>query len=137
MGKSEGEGNAVFLTDEPEAIRKKVMRAVTDSGPTQINQEKSEVIQNLFLLMKLVSAAETVKHFDELYNNCTIRYGDMKKQLAEDIIAFTTPIRERATAIRNDSTRLHSILSKGAEKAQASAAKTVKEVREIIGIRKF
>src|SRR6185503_11503756 len=82
MGKSEGEGNAVFLIDKPEVIRKKVMRAVTDSGPTQMNQPKPEAIQNLFKLMSLVSSSDTVTHFEDAYKNCTIRYGDMKKQLA-------------------------------------------------------
>ena len=137
MGKSEGEGNAIFLTDKPEVIRKKVMRAVTDSGPTKPNQQKPEPIQNLFMLMNLVSAPETVQHFDEAYNNCTIRYGDMKKQLAEDMITFTHPIREKVITYYHDTEFLHKVLSMGEEKARASAAKTVKEVREIIGIRKF
>src|ERR1051325_2557938 len=79
MGKSEGEGNAIFLADEPEVIRKKVMRAVTDSGPTQPNQPKPEAIQNLFTLMNVVSKPDTIKFFEEAYNNCTVRYGDMKK----------------------------------------------------------
>ena len=63
MGKSEGEGNAIFLVDSPEIIRKKVMRAVTDSGPEKENQEKPEIIQNLFTLMRVVSSDETVKSF--------------------------------------------------------------------------
>lgn len=137
MGKSEGEGNAIFLVDEPAAIRKKVMKAVTDSGPTQPNQEKPEMIQNLFTLMALVSAPTTLQHFEDAYNNCSIRYGDLKKQLAEDMIAFTTPIRERVQEIYHDSALLSRVLSQGAEKARASAGKTIKEVREIIGFRKF
>ena len=137
MGKSEGEGNAVFLIDEPEVIRKKVMRAVTDSGPTQMNQPKPEMIRNLFTLMSLVSSPETIKHFDDSYNNITIRYGGLKKQLAEDIIQFTTPIRERVKQFYSDTDYLHKVLSEGEEKARASAGKTLREVREIIGIRKF
>ncbi|HUM47981.1 MAG TPA: tryptophan--tRNA ligase, partial [Chitinophagales bacterium] len=137
MGKSEGEGNAVFLVDEPEVIRKKMMKAVTDSGPTQPNQEKPEVIQNLFTLLQLVAAQDTVQHFEDAWNNCTIRYGDLKKQLAEDMIRFTAPIRERVKEFYNDTDRLHRILSLGAEKARASGGKTVNEVREIIGFRKF
>lgn len=137
MGKSEGEGNAVFLIDEPEVIRKKVMRAVTDSGPTQMNQPKPEMIQNLFTLMSLVSTPETIKHFEDSYNNTTIRYGDLKKQLAEDMIQFTTPIRERVKQFYNDTDYLHKVLLQGEEKARASAGKTIREVREIIGIRKF
>jgi Tryptophanyl-tRNA synthetase len=50
MGKSEGEGNAIFLNDDPKTLRKKVMRAVTDSGPTENNQKKPEAIQNLFTI---------------------------------------------------------------------------------------
>src|SRR6185436_4833532 len=102
MGKSEGEGNAIFLYDSPEVIRKKVMRAVTDSGPEKENQEKPEIIQNLFSLMKAVSSEETIKHFDDLYNSMKIRYGDLKKQLAEDMVSFTAPFREKITAISKD-----------------------------------
>ena len=135
MGKSEGEANAVYLADDVETIRKKVMRAVTDSGPSQANQEKPEVIQNLFDLMKVVSSPDTYTHFDELYNNCQIRYGDFKKQLAEDMILATAPIRERIQEIESDTAYLKKVAQLGTEKARASAAKTIKEVREIIGFR--
>jgi len=59
MGKSEGENNAVYLSDSPEIIRKKVLKAVTDGGPTAEFQEKPEAIQNLFDLMKIVSSDDT------------------------------------------------------------------------------
>ena len=134
MGKSEGEGNAVYLFEKPEVIRKKVMRAVSDAGPTTPNSSKPETIQNLFTLMNVVSAKDTVQFFDDAYNNCTIRYGDMKKQLAEDMIIFLNPIREKIEAIENDDDYLTKIMKMGKEKAHASSSKTVKEVREIIGI---
>lgn len=137
MGKSEGEGNAVFLSDPPEVIRKKVMRAVTDSGPTAENQPKPTEIQNLFDLMKVVSSADTLTHFDELYNKCQIRYGDFKKQLAEDMIIATAPIRERIEDIAKNETYLRQVSRFGAAKARESAQKTIKEVREIIGFKKF
>jgi tryptophanyl-tRNA synthetase len=137
MGKSEGEGNAVYLSDSPEIIRKKVMRAVTDSGPTAENQPKPVEIQNLFDLMKVVSTPDTYVHFDELYNKCQIRYGDLKKQLAEDMIIATTPIRERIDAIANDAVYLRQVAKHGAIKARESAQKTIKDVREIIGFRPF
>lgn len=137
MGKSEGEGNAIYLADEPAAIRKKVMRAVTDSGPTVPNQEKPEAIQNLFQLMNMVSAQDTVAHFNELYNNCQIRYGDMKKQLAEDMINFTAPFRERIKELLSDEAYISKVARMGKEKAQANAAKTIQEVREIIGFKSF
>ncbi|MEY3678802.1 MAG: tryptophan--tRNA ligase [Bacteroidota bacterium] len=135
MGKSEGEANAVYLADDVETIRKKVMRAVSDSGPSQANQEKPEAIQNLFDLMKVVSSADTYTHFDDLYNTCQIRYGDFKKQLAEDMISATAPIRERIQEIEADADFLKKVAKMGTEKARASASKTIKEVREIIGFR--
>ncbi|TVQ82426.1 MAG: tryptophan--tRNA ligase [Bacteroidetes bacterium] len=137
MGKSEGEANAIYLADEPSVIRKKVMRAVTDSGPVEMNQVKPQPIENLFNIMKVVSSEDTVKHFDELYNKCEIRYGDMKKQLAEDIIGFTSPLRERIVEIGADNAYLSRVAKMGAEKARESASKTVKEVREIIGFKPF
>jgi len=137
MGKSEGEGNAIFLADAPEVIRKKVMRAVTDSGPTQPNQQKPEVIENIFSIMKLVSSADTVKHFDDAYNNCSIRYGDMKKQLAEDVIAFTAPLREKINALASDEKYIHRVATEGAAKARESAAKTMSEARKAIGFTSF
>lgn len=137
MGKSEGEGNAIFLCDEPEVIRKKVMRAVTDAGPTGPNQPKPEPIANIFNLMKAVSAPETCDHFDELYNTCKIRYGDMKKQLAEDMIQFTAPMREKIKELSSNPAYISSVARIGREKAHYSAAKTIREVREIIGFKEF
>jgi tryptophanyl-tRNA synthetase len=133
MGKSEGEGNAIFLADAPEVIRKKVMRAVTDSGPTEPNQPKPDSIKNLFSLMDLVSAPETVSHFQDAYNKCTIRYGDMKKQLAEDVIAFTAPFYDKIQSYVSDSAYLKKVMDVGKEKARASASATIKEARSVIG----
>lgn len=137
MGKSEGEANAVYLVDEPKMIEKKVMRAVTDAGPTQKNQPKPEPIENLFTLMKAVSSPETLADFEERYNSCTIRYGDFKKKLAEDMITFTTPFRERTREFMTNEEKLSKIVRQGAERARASAQKTIKEVRETIGIKTF
>ena len=137
MGKSEGEGNAIFLAEDPKSIKKKVMRAVTDTGPTEPNSPKAEPVQNLFDLMKVVSTPETVAYFDEKYNDCSIRYGDLKKQLAGDIIEFTAPLRERILELAADEQYLSKVAKMGAEKAHESGAKTMKEVREIIGFRSF
>lgn len=135
MGKSEG--NAINLYEDPKEIRKKVMRAVTDSGPTEPNQAKSEPVENLFTLMKIVSTSDTIAHFDELYSKCEIRYGDLKKQLAEDIISYTAPIRERIIDILKDDLYLAKVAGMGAEKARESASKTLNEVKGVIGFRRF
>lgn len=135
MGKSEG--NAIYLSDSPDEIRKKVMKALTDSGPTQQNQTKPDYIKNLFMLMRAVSTPDTYDYFDEKYNSCQIRYGDMKKQLAQDIATITNPIRERIEAILNNADYLKKVANLGAEKARASASKTLSEVRQIMGFKPF
>ncbi|HML83729.1 MAG TPA: tryptophan--tRNA ligase [Bacteroidales bacterium] len=137
MGKSEGEGNAIFLSDSTEIIKKKMMKAVTDSGPTVENQEKPEAIQNLFTLMQVVSDPETYTFFDEQYNGCKIRYGDLKKQLAVDMDRFVAPLRDRIEALENDNDYLNKVMKRGAEKARESAIKTVSEARHIIGFRSY
>jgi len=137
MSKSSGDGSCIYLADSPEIIRKKVSRAVTDGGPTEDNQPKPEAIQNLFDLMKIVSPADTMKHFDDLYNTRAIRYGDFKKQLAEDMIVFNTPIREKIEEISKDTSYLRQVAKHGALKARESAQKTIKEARELIGFKSF
>jgi tryptophanyl-tRNA synthetase len=84
--------------------------------------------------MNVVSAKETVQFFDDAYNNCTVRYGDMKKQLAEDIEKFVAPLREKIEALTADEKYLNKIMDMGKEKAHASSSTTVKEVRDIMGI---
>ena len=135
MGKSEG--NGIFLIDDEKTNKKKVMRAVTDSGPTEMNQKISEPVQNLFTIMDIVSAKDTVQFFKEKYASCEIRYGDLKKQLAEDLNKFISPIREKINDIYSDEKYLHEVAKLGQEKAQLSSKKTVQEVREIIGFKTF
>ena len=137
MSKSKGEQTVIYLADEPDAIRKKVMRAVTDTGPAQPNSPKPLAIQNLFDLMKLISSSETIESFDVKYNDCSIRYGDLKKQLAEDTIKYLEPIREKIGELSANDKLLSQILGDGASKARVSAEKTIKEVREIIGVKSF
>lgn len=135
MGKSEN--NGIFLIDSDEVIRKKVMRAVTDSGPTEPGLPVSEPVANIFTIMDAVSDPGTVKFFRNSYADCTIRYGDLKKQLAEDIIKVIAPIRERIEAIKSDDAYLHRVTVEGAAKARESANATVSEVRRIMGIKPF
>ncbi|MEG2121670.1 MAG: tryptophan--tRNA ligase [Rikenellaceae bacterium] len=135
MGKSEG--NGIFLVDDDKAIRSKVMKAVTDSGPTKPFEPMAEPIANIFQLMEVVSTPDTLEFFKEKYNNCEIRYGDVKKQLAEDIIGVVSPIRQRILDIRQDADYLNKVAKEGSEAARESARKTVSEVREIMGFSRF
>ena len=136
MGKSEG--NCIYLIDEPKVIEKKVKGALTDNGPEGENTPKPDYIDNLFTILKVVSTPEVVAYYDNLWNTGAQRwYGELKKQLAEDIIKVTTPIRERINDVKNDSAYLAKVTKMGAEKARESAGKTLREVREIMGFRTF
>ena len=136
MGKSEG--NCIYLIDGPKTIEKKVKSALTDNGPEAPDMPKPDYIENLFTILKVVSTPEVVAHYDNLWiTGETKWYGSMKKQLAEDIIKVTTPIRERINTIKNDTIYLRKVQKEGAEKARESACKTLREVREIMGFKSF
>ena len=137
MSKSEGENTVINLVDTPDAIRKKMSKAVTDVSPTEQNSTPTLAVQNLFDLMKAVSSTDTLAHFKNTYADCSIRYGDMKKQLAEDLITYLTPVREKIEAILNDEVYLGKVAKLGAEKATESAGKTLGEARSLIGFKKF
>lgn len=134
MSKSENQLATLYLADTDELIRKKVMKAKTDSGPTSPNSPKPDYIENIFQLMRLVSSKDTIAAYENAYNGCTIRYGDMKNQLAEDMVKFIAPIREKSESIRSNPQYLNEIMEKGAEKARKSAADTMQLVRDAMGL---
>lgn len=134
MSKSENQYATLYLADDDDLIRKKVMKAKTDSGPTEPHSAKPDYIENIFLLMRLVSSPDTVEHFEKAYDDCSIRYGDMKKQLAEDMVRFIAPIREKAESIRTNEAYLKELMEMGAEKARISARITIERVREAMGL---
>lgn len=137
MSKSENQMATLYLADEDDAIRKKIMKAKTDGGPTEPNSVKPDYIENIFQLMKLVSAEDVLKKFEDDFNSCTIRYGDMKKQLGEDMANFIAPIRQKALDIMNDEKYLQQVMELGAEKARKSAAATLQVVREAMGLKYY
>lgn len=139
MSKSENQLATLYLADDDESIRKKIMKAKTDQGPAEPNSVKPDYIENLFTLMGLVSSPDTLQKFQDDFNasstgNCIIRYGDMKKQLAEDMARFIGPIREKAADIQHNKSLLGKIITQGADKARASASQTLKLVREAVGM---
>ncbi|MBM3432278.1 MAG: tryptophan--tRNA ligase [Bacteroidetes bacterium] len=137
MSKSENQNATLYLADDDDSIRKKLMKAKTDAGPTESSQPKPDYIENLFVLMRLVSAPDVIAHFEAAYDSCTIRYGDMKKQLGEDMVGFIAPIRARAADIQADEQYLKKVMQLGAEKARASAAQTLTAVRTAMGLNYF
>jgi tryptophanyl-tRNA synthetase len=139
MSKSENQLATLYLADDDESIRKKIMKAKTDQGPAEPNSVKPDYIENLFTLMNLVSSLDTIRKFEDDFNassagNCVIRYGDMKKQLAGDMANFIRPIREKAAEIQHNKDLLQRIIRQGADKARASASETLGLVRQAVGM---
>ena len=134
MSESENKNATIYLADSDDEIRAKIKKAKTDAAPTEPNSPKPEAIENLFLLMSLVSPPEVIKKFEDDYNNCTIRFGDFKAQLAEDMVNFVRPIREKSEAIRNDHPYLEKVMKEGAEKARKSAQETMKLVKSAMAL---
>lgn len=137
MSKSAGEADCIYLDEPTEVLKKKVMRAVTDSGPQTPGQEKSQAVSNLFELMALVCNPETIQYFETQHAEGKIRYGDMKNQLFTDLEIFIAPIRENILSTVSNKDIVARAAKFGAEKAHASAEKTMQEVREVIGFKKF
>jgi tryptophanyl-tRNA synthetase len=139
MSKSENQLSTLYLADDDDTIRKKIMKAKTDQGPAEPNAQKPDYIENLFTLMKLVSTPDTVEKFNHDFNassagNTVIRYGDLKKQLAEDMIAFIRPIREKAADIQADPHRMKKLINMGAEKARSRASNTLQIIRQAMNL---
>lgn len=133
MGKSDG--NCIYLCDDDKTITNKVKKALTVSTPTEPNSPKPECIENLFTFLRICSTNEVYDFFDEEWNKCSIRFGDLKKQLAADICKIVAPIREKILEYQGDDALLERIAERGAEKARISARKTIEEVRDIIGFK--
>ena len=134
MSKSENQFATLYLADDDELIRKKIMKAKTDSGPREPGSEMPDYIQNLFQLMSFVSEKTTLEKFRDDFNKCIILYGDLKKQLAEDMVKFIAPIREKANEIYRDEQFLKNIIRQGAERSRESAQKTIAAARQLIGL---
>jgi tryptophanyl-tRNA synthetase len=137
MSKSENQMATLFLADEDETIRTKIRKAKTDGGNPLQGEPMSESVANLFLLLSLVSPADTIQQFESDYRAGTIRYGDMKKELAEGMVKFISPIREKAEAIRNNPVYLREVMEKGAAKARVSARVTLQLAKDAIGLTYF
>jgi tryptophanyl-tRNA synthetase len=137
MSKSENQMATLFLADDDDLIRKKIMKAKTDGGPTTMNAVKPDYIENIFALLHLVSQPATVNKYEADFNNCVIRYGDLKKQLGEDMVQFIAPIREKARGIMENEKYLREVMEQGAAKARKSAEATLEIVRKAMGLQYF
>ncbi|SFW70138.1 tryptophan--tRNA ligase [Chitinophaga sancti] len=133
MSKSENQMATLYLSDSDELIMKKLKSAKSATG-TEEGGGMPEAVANLFSLMEQVSTPDVITHFRKTFEDGSIRYGDMKKQLGEDMCKFIAPIREKAHSLQEDPAYLNKIMKHGAEKARESAAQTLQQARKLIGI---
>lgn len=130
MSKSENAMTTIYLADDDALIKKKIMKSLTDSGPASPNSVKPPYIENLFTLLQLSAPKDVFDYFNTQYNTCSIRYGDLKKELAESMSAYIRPIRHQAAELLKDEAYLNRIIKQGAQKAQVSANATIQAVRK-------
>ncbi|WP_343688551.1 tryptophan--tRNA ligase [Chitinophaga sp.] len=133
MSKSENQMATLYLSDSDELIMKKLKGAKSATGKEE-DGSMPEAVKNLFSLMEQVSTQDVITHFKKTFEDGSIRYGDMKKQLGEDMVKFIAPIREKAKSLQEDPAYLNKIMKHGAEKARESAAQTLQQARKLIGI---
>jgi tryptophanyl-tRNA synthetase len=126
-------GSYIGLADPPEKIREQMMRAVTDAGP-QPGAPMSPGTTNLFTLMREFSPLETYRQFLQHYEDGTIRYSEMKKALAEDLVNALAPIRSPAEELSAKPDYIYDVLRDGARKARTVAKRTMVEVKLKMGL---
>lgn len=132
MSKSLGPNNLIALSDEPDVIRKKIMSAVTDTGPA--TDAMSAGVKNLFELLKLFSSTVAHQKLTAAYNNKTLKYSELKTELAEAIIKNLQPIQERKKKLAKNKKQVIKILADGAKKAGKIAGKNILEIKKKMGL---
>jgi tryptophanyl-tRNA synthetase len=125
------EQGTVYILDPPDVVAKKIRSAVTDSGSEVRRAPDKAGITNLIEILSVVRgvAPEDVERgFDES------GYGDFKSAVADEVVAYLAPVRERYEALRSDEVALELTLAQGAEKARAIASRTLADVRDAMGV---
>jgi len=131
MSKSYNNSIEIF---EPESIvKKKVMQIVTDSTP--VKEPKDPEKCNVFALLKLVASAEEVTEWENKYRSGGLGYGSVKKRLAELLLEYFRPYRQKRTELENDIDYVKKVLSDGADRARVVARQTLTEARKAVGLR--
>jgi tryptophanyl-tRNA synthetase len=121
----------VYVLEEPEAIRRKFKRAVADSGREIVRREDKPGISNLIEIMAIARGASPEAIEREFEGS---GYGDFKTAVADSVVDWLAPVRERYQDLRGDDDELEGILATGAEKARAIARETLADVREAMGV---
>ena len=132
---SKSYGNTIEMFEPEKSIKNKVMKIVTDSTPVEApkNPEKC----NVFALLRLFASAEEIKQWEDRYRKGGMGYGEVKKRLAELIVEYFRPYRQKRTELESNPDYLRQILAKGAQRARAVAVKTLIEARKAVGLGEY
>ncbi len=131
---SKSYGNTIEIFEPEDSVRKKIMKIVTDSTPVEDPKDPDKC--NVFALLKLVAPPEELAEWENKYRNGGMGYGQAKKRLAELMIDYFKPFRQKRTELENNIDYVKEVLSNGAERAKAVARETLEKARQAVGLRK-
>ncbi len=129
---SKSYGNTIEIFEPEDTVRKKIMKIVTDSTP--VEEPKDPDSCNVFALLKLVASADELAEWEKKYRNGPMGYGEAKKRLAELVIDYFKPFRQKRTELEGNIDYVKEVLAEGAERARAVAAETLVRVRKAVGL---
>jgi tryptophanyl-tRNA synthetase len=130
---SKSYGNTIEIFEPEKSVKSKIMKIVTDSTPVEAPKDPAKC--NVFALLKLVASPEELAQWDKRYRSGGMGYGEAKKRLAELMLDYFRPYREKRAALEKDLDSVQNVLKKGAERARAIAAKTLEQARLAVGLR--
>jgi tryptophanyl-tRNA synthetase len=125
------EQGTVYVLDDPDVVRRKLKRAVTDSGTEVVRGEDKPGISNLIEILAVARGSSPEAVEAEFADS---RYGEFKAAAGEAVVEYLSPVRERYAQLRSDAGALEEMLAAGAERARAIAATTLADVRSAMGV---
>ncbi|MBN1975509.1 MAG: tryptophan--tRNA ligase [Sedimentisphaerales bacterium] len=129
---SKSYGNAIEIFEPQSSLKKKVMKIVTDSTP--VDEPKDPQKCNVFALLKLVASPDELAQWEKRYRDGGMGYGEAKKRLAELLIEYFEPYRQKRAELANNKDYVKEVLAKGAQRARAIASQTLAKARKAIGL---
>ena len=131
---SKSYGNIIGIFEPEKSVRKKIMRIVTDSTPLEDPKDPDKC--NVFALLKLVASPDELAEWENRYRSGGTGYSEAKKRLAELMIEYFAPFRQKRTELENNIDYVKEVLTGGAERARAVARETLKKARKAVGFGK-
>jgi len=129
---SKSYGNTIEIFEQPDSVRKKIMKIVTDSTPVEEPKDPDKC--NIFALLRLVASLDELKDWENKYRSGGIGYGEAKKRLAELIIEHFEPFRQKRAELENNIDSVKKVLADGAGRAKVVAARTLAAARKAVGL---